>query len=156
MVNTVQTKRTSSSKLRFELVFFNMAFPNFISSKILFLDWITLVMIMFIVTKTIQNYKEVNLNIIIFIHSLVMCQFTIICVYLCVGKWIVVVYASFHRTFLLRFPFKGSWKGYYMRCIHSPCNLQIKVVIIKLERCDLKCNHENYSMTSNANDKSFN
>ena len=136
MVNTVQTKRTSSSKLRFELVFFNMAFPNFRSSKILFLDQMTLVMI-----KTIQNYKEMNLNIIIFIHSLVMCQFTIICVYLCVGKWIVVVYASFHRTFLLRFPFKGSWKGYYMRCIHSPCNLQIKVVIIKLERCDLKCNH---------------
>ena len=57
MVNTVQTKRTSSSKLRFELVFFNMAFPNFTCSKILFLDQITLAMI-----KTIQNYNEVNLN----------------------------------------------------------------------------------------------
>ena len=128
MVNTVQTKRTSSYKQRFELVLFNMAFRNSRSSKILFLDQITLVMIIFhsfgqcitIFTQTIQNYKEVNLNIIIFIHSLVMCQFAIICVYLCVGKWIVVVYASFHRTFLLRFPFKGSWKGYYMRCIHSP------------------------------------
>ena len=93
-----------------------------------------------------------NLNIIIFIHSLVMCQFTIICVYLCVGKWIVVVYASFHRTFLLRFPFKGSWKGYYMRCIHSPCNLQIKLDMIKKGRCDLKCNLQNHSITSNAND----